>query len=685
MQSLFPDVPRESPAVQKDGNFTHLWELYFGELSQSLQSNYKNEGIIFPPLSAANMTTIQNLYTSYVGGTYDALTFKLPDISGQTVFDTTTYNSNQFVVAQNNAGNVTLAEWVPFQMTIVNAGTPVATLAGVLNWMCYDTVNGALYICTTAGAAGTAVWTQLTSGSGGGVSSVSGTAHRITSTGGANPVIDIASDYVGQGSITTLGTIATGTWQGSVVGPTYGGTGVNNGSNTLTLGGSLATSGAFASTFTMTAPTSVTFPTSGTLATTSQLPTPSALTKSDDTNVTLTLGGSPTVALLAATSLTLGWTGTLSGARGGTGVANTGLTINLGSATSGYILTSDVSGNATWAANPGTGSITTIDGDSGSATPSGGVITINGGTTGLTTLGSSHALSLTGTLKLANGGTNANLTASNGGIFYSTSTAAAILSGTATANLPLLSGSTAAPSWGSYALSLGGALTTAGALTTSGAYGVTFTFTNTTSVTFPTSGTLATTSQLPTPAALTKADDTNVTLTLGGTPATALLQATSITAGWTGTLSGARGGTGVANTGLTINLGSAATGYVLTSDSSGNATWAAPLGGTGLTWAANSNATITAAVGNGYILTHGTATTVNLPTTFAAGSQIGIAGQGAAWTAVLGASTNIKGYGNTYTTSIASTNNTDSVVLLATVANTSWTMININSTGLTAS
>jgi hypothetical protein len=48
-------------------------------------------------------------------------------------------------------------------------------------------------------------------------------------------------------------------------------------------------------------------------------------------------------------------------------------------------------------------------------------------------------------------------------------------------------------------------------------------------------------------AALTKTDDTNVTLTLGGTPTTALLAATSITAGWTGALSAARGGTGVAN------------------------------------------------------------------------------------------------------------------------------------------
>jgi hypothetical protein len=55
------------------------------------------------------------------------------------------------------------------------------------------------------------------------------------------------------------------------LGSSSGGTGVNNGSSTITLGGSLTTSGAFASTFTMTNTTSVTFPTSGTLATTSQL------------------------------------------------------------------------------------------------------------------------------------------------------------------------------------------------------------------------------------------------------------------------------------------------------------------------------------------------------------------------------------------------------------------------------
>lgn len=50
--------------------------------------------------------------------------------------------------------------------------------------------------------------------------------------------------------------------------------------------------------------------------------TGAALTKTDDTNVTLTLGGTPTTALLRAASLTLGWTGTLAVSRGGTGLAS---------------------------------------------------------------------------------------------------------------------------------------------------------------------------------------------------------------------------------------------------------------------------------------------------------------------------------------------------------------------------
>lgn len=53
----------------------------------------------------------------------------------------------------------------------------------------------------------------------------------------------------------------------------------------------------------------------------------------------------------------------------------------------------------------------------------------------------------TATLALANGGTNASLVASNGGIFYSTATAGAILAGTATAGQIIRSGASGAPSW----------------------------------------------------------------------------------------------------------------------------------------------------------------------------------------------------------------------------------------------
>jgi hypothetical protein len=53
---------------------------------------------------------------------------------------------------------------------------------------------------------------------------------------------------------------------------------------------------------------------------------PGALTETDDTNVTMTLGGSPSTALLSAVSMTLGWTGTLAVSRGGTGTGTAGIT-----------------------------------------------------------------------------------------------------------------------------------------------------------------------------------------------------------------------------------------------------------------------------------------------------------------------------------------------------------------------
>ena len=143
-----------------------------------------------------------------------------------------------------------------------------------------------------------------------------------------------------------------------------------------------------------------------------------------------------------------------------------------------------------------------------------------------------------------------------------------------------------------------------------------------------------------------------------------------ITLGGTFTMSGAFSFTGTltANTSLTFPT----SGTLATTSQA-------------IAWAVNANSSISAAVGNGYILTSGSATTLTLPTTFAVGSIIGIAGEGAAWTAALGASTNIKAFGNTYATSFASANNTDTLILLATVANTTWVPLSMITTGFTAS
>ena len=60
--------------------------------------------------------------------------------------------------------------------------------------------------------------------------SLAGTANRVTVTNGdgvaGNPTVDIASTYVGQATINTLGIITTGVWNGTTIAVANGGTGV---------------------------------------------------------------------------------------------------------------------------------------------------------------------------------------------------------------------------------------------------------------------------------------------------------------------------------------------------------------------------------------------------------------------------------------------------------------------------
>ena len=60
------------------------------------------------------------------------------------------------------------------------------------------------------------------------LATITGTANEIVVTNGAGTItLDIASTYVGQTSITTLGTITTGTWNGTTIAAANGGTGLS--------------------------------------------------------------------------------------------------------------------------------------------------------------------------------------------------------------------------------------------------------------------------------------------------------------------------------------------------------------------------------------------------------------------------------------------------------------------------
>jgi len=66
----------------------------------------------------------------------------------------------------------------------------------------------------------------------------------------------------GSGNASALGTISSGTWNGSVIGPAYGGMGIaNNAASTVTI------SGNFATTLTVSGATTLTLPTTGTVTT----------------------------------------------------------------------------------------------------------------------------------------------------------------------------------------------------------------------------------------------------------------------------------------------------------------------------------------------------------------------------------------------------------------------------------
>lgn len=370
--------------------------------------------------------------------------------------------------------------------------------------------------------------------------------------------------------------------------------------------------------------------------------TPSALTKTDDTNVTLTLGGSPTTSLLAATSLTLGWSGTLADARIASAATWNAKQNAITTGTTLQYFRGDLSLNTFPTALPPSGAASgdlsgtypspTVDRihgiDMQSGTPTADDVWIYGGPpakwqhqklhsnqvtndssvsgtnvdNALTTLDSGKQATLVSgtniktinsTTLLGSGNINtgtvtsvAALTLGTTGTDLTSSVATGTTTPVITLNVPTASaanrGALSAADWttfnskgsgtvtsvtGTSPIASSGGVNPAISIANAAADGTTkgaaaFTaadfnatagvisidYTNGQAASAGAKGFLTATDWTTfngkqatiTPAALTKIDDTNVTLTLGGTPTTALLQAASITAGWSGTLADAR-------------------------------------------------------------------------------------------------------------------------------------------------
>jgi hypothetical protein len=241
--------------------------------------------------------------------------------------------------------------------------------------------------------------------------------------------------------------------------------------------------------------------------------TGAALTEVDDTNVTMTLGGTPSTALLRSVSMTLGWAGQLAVSRGGSG-ASTLTGVLIGNGTSAF---TGVAGTASQLLRRNSGNTAYEFFSVGNLTSSNDTniqITLGGTPTGSMINAVSLTMGWTGQLAVGRGGTGAaTLT---GVVIGNATSAMTAVVGTAGQFLRRNTANTAYE----FRTLQGGDIA-----------GSELTFTN----------------------------DTNVQMTLGGTPASALLQPVSITLGWTGQLAVGRGGTGASTlTGVLIGNGTSA-------------------------------------------------------------------------------------------------------------------------------
>lgn len=70
--AIFPDLPRDNKIVDREGNMTSAWYLFFQQLAMALQTNYKPEGIVVPPKIASDIALLGDVSAAIGNIIYDS-------------------------------------------------------------------------------------------------------------------------------------------------------------------------------------------------------------------------------------------------------------------------------------------------------------------------------------------------------------------------------------------------------------------------------------------------------------------------------------------------------------------------------------------------------------------------------------------------------------------------------------